>query len=89
MIMKERKLDSIYTDNYATMKVVEIGRNMITACELNKLFPKDDLMWNRAVTAGNKLTTIGTTWGIKSVKELSKDESKAVQEFLKNKDKYI
>ena len=86
MKMNER---SIYTDDFATMKVVEIRRNMITACERNKLFPKDDLMWNRAVTAGNKLTTIGTVYGIKSVKELSKDESNAVQEFLKNKDKYI
>jgi|TARA_B110000444_G_C18398495_1_gene392585 hypothetical protein len=80
---------NLYEDNYAVKKIVEIGRNMITACERNLLFPKDDLMWNRAVTAGNKLTTFGTTWGIQSVKELSSDESKAVQEFLENKDDYL
>ena len=38
------------------------------------------------VVAGNKLTTLGTTWGLKSVKDLSKSESKAVQDFLKNKE---
>ena len=62
---------------------------MITACEKNALYPKDDLMWNRAVVAGNKLTSLGTTWGIKSVQDLSKEENKAVREFLKNKDKIM
>ena len=46
-------------------------------------------MWNRAVTAGNKLTTLGTTWGIKSVSDLTNEERLAVQEFIANKDKYI
>tara|TARA_B100000524_G_scaffold132024_1_gene65524 strand:+ start:161 stop:436 length:276 start_codon:yes stop_codon:yes gene_type:complete len=80
---------SIYENNEAVMKIVEIGRNMITACEKNALYPKDDLMWNRAVVAGNKLTSLGTTWGIKSVQDLSKEENKAVREFLKNKDKIM
>lgn len=87
--MKGNEKHSIYEDSRAVMKIVEIGRNMITACERNVLFPKDDLMWNRAVTAGNKLTTLGTTWGIKSVSDLTKEESLAVQEFIANKDKYI
>ena len=80
---------SIYENNEAVLKIVEIGRNMITACEKNALYPKDDLMWNRAVVAGNKLTSLGTTWGIKSVQDLSKEENKAVREFLKNKDKIM
>ena len=80
---------SIYENNEAVMKIVEIGRNMITACEKNALYPKDELMWNRAVVAGNKLTSLGTTWGIKSVQDLSKEENKAVREFLKNKDKIM
>ena len=80
---------SIYENNEAVMKIVEIGRNMITACEKNALYPKDDLMWNRAVVAGNKLTSLGATWGIKSVQDLSKEENKAVREFLKNKDKIM
>ena len=35
-------------------KFVRMGRNLITLCELNKLYPKNDEMWNAAVTAGNK-----------------------------------
>lgn len=80
---------SIYENNEAVMMIVEIGRNMITACEKNALYSNDDYMWNTAVVAGNKLCTLGTTWGIKSVKDLSKSESKAVQDFLKNKKKIM
>ena len=80
---------SIYDSNEAVKKIVEIGRNMITACEKNVFYPQDDYMWNTAVVVGNKLTTLGTTWGLKSVKDLSKSESKAVQDFLKNKEKIM
>ena len=80
---------SIYENNEAVMMIVEKGRNMITACEKNALYSNDDYMWNTAVVAGNKLCTLGTTWGIKSVKDLSKSESKAVQDFLKNKKKIM
>ena len=62
---------------------------LITACEKNALYSDDDYMWNTAVVAGNKLCTLGTTWGIKSVKDLSKSESRAVQDFLKNKKKIM
>ena len=27
-------------------KFVRMGRNLITLCELNKLYPKNDEMWN-------------------------------------------
>jgi len=81
-------MNSIYEDSKAVMQIVKIGRQMIAACECNLLFPKDDLMWNRAVTAGNKLVTLGTPWGIKSIKDLSLEESNAVREFLTNKDNY-
>tara|TARA_Y100001963_G_C6527310_1_gene329444 strand:+ start:54 stop:305 length:252 start_codon:yes stop_codon:yes gene_type:complete len=81
--------DGIYEDSKSVKAIVEIGRNMITACEENKMYPEDDFMWNRAVVAGNKLTTIGTTWGLKSLKELSKDENKAVQHYLKYKKKFL
>jgi hypothetical protein len=53
---------SYYGDSPAVAKIVKIGREMITLCEENKLFPKDDLLWNAAVTAGNKMVTAGTTW---------------------------
>ena len=56
-------------------KFVRMGRNLITLCELNKLYPKDDEMWNAAVTAGNKLVTINTTYGMKSLSELKNKSS--------------
>ena len=66
-------------------KIVRMGRNLITLCELNKLYPKNDEMWNAAVTAGNKLVTINTTYGMKSLQELNTNEAKAVSHYL---DKY-
>jgi hypothetical protein len=53
------------------------------------MYPDDDFMWNRAVVAGNKLTTLGTTWGLQTIKDLSKDENKAVQHYLKYKKKFL
>ena len=56
---------------------------MIRLCEENKLFPKDDYLWNCAVTAGNKLTTVGTTWArVKTAGDLTQDERKAVLGYL-------
>ena len=67
-------------------KIVRMGRNLITLCELNKLYPKDDDMWNAAVTAGNKLVTTGTTWSrFQGAEDLNDLEKKAVQFYL---DKY-
>ena len=63
-------------------KMVRMGRNLITLCEQNKLYPKNDEMWNAAVTAGNRLVTINTTYGMKSLSELKKLEKKAVYDYL-------
>lgn len=72
---------SIYSDD-AIMQIVELGRRMIRKCEFENAFADDDAMWNHAVTAGNRLCTIGTTWGIQSVSELSPQEQTAVKKFL-------
>lgn len=80
-------MSGIY-ENFTTdkeEKIVRMGRNLITLCEQNKLYPKDDEMWNAAVTAGNRLVTINTTYGMKSLKELRTNEAKAVSHYL---DKY-
>jgi len=66
----------------ATMKLVKLGREMITQAEENKVFAKDDMKWNTCVVAGNKLTTIGTVWGLQDVKDLKKTEREIVLEFL-------
>jgi hypothetical protein len=65
-----------------TKKLVKLGREMITQAEENKVFAKDDAKWNICVVAGNRLTTIGTTWGLKSVKDLKPKEREVVIEFL-------
>jgi hypothetical protein len=65
-----------------TMKLVKLGREMITQAEENKVFAKDDAKWNTCVVAGNRLTTIGTTYGIQSVKDLKTNEREVVLEFL-------
>ena len=63
-------------------KMVRMGRNLITLCEQNKLYPKNDEMWNAAVTAGNQLVTINTTYGMQSLSELKTLEKKAVSDYL-------
>ena len=65
-----------------TMKLVKLGREMITQAEENKVFAKDDAKWNTCVVAGNKLTTIGTTWGLQEIKDLKKSEREIILEFL-------
>tara|TARA_B100000902_G_C27229387_1_gene873975 strand:+ start:393 stop:665 length:273 start_codon:yes stop_codon:yes gene_type:complete len=80
-------MSNIY-ENFTTEKeekIVRMGRNLITLCEKNELYPKDDEMWNAAVTAGNRLVTINTTYGMKSLRELKTNEAKAVSHYL---DKY-
>lgn len=65
-----------------TMKLVKLGREMITQAEENKVFAKDDAKWNQCVVAGNKLTTIGTVYGLQNIKDLKKSEREIVLEFL-------
>jgi|TARA_B100001093_G_C25936776_1_gene639168 hypothetical protein len=65
-----------------TMKLVKLGREMITQAEENKVFAKDDAKWNTCVVAGNRLTTIGTTWGLQEIKDLKKSEREIILEFL-------
>ena len=65
-----------------TMKLVKLGREMITQAEENKVFAKDDKKWNTCVVAGNKLTTIGTVWGLQDIKDLKQSEREIVLEFL-------
>ncbi len=64
-----------------TMKLVKLGREMITQAEENKVFAKDDAKWNTCVVAGNRLTTIGTTWGLQEIKDLKKSEREIILEF--------
>jgi hypothetical protein len=73
------------------MKIVKLGREIITACEMGELHAGNDedslRLWNAAVTAGNKMTTIGLTYSrFNGISDLTKTEQTAVQEFLIAKD---
>ncbi len=81
--MQEIKQFSYYGDSPAVQKIVKMGRELITLCEKNELYPKDDLMWNAAVTAGNKMVTAGTTWArFTDTSSLTELEKKAVLGYL-------
>ena len=64
-------------------KIVRMGRNLITLAEKNELYPKDDEMWNAAMSAGNKMVTIGLPFSrFEGVKDLTSKEQRAVKMFL-------
>lgn len=66
--------------------IIKLGRTLIDLAEENQIYPKDDHLWNCAVTAGNKMVTIGTTWArFNSFKDLSNDERQAVLGFIESK----
>lgn len=66
--------------------IVALGRELINKCEKNELYPKDDLLWNAAVTAGNKMVTVGTVWTrFKDFSSLDRNETQAVLGFIKSK----
>ena len=83
-------LKDYYADDPQVMKIVKLGREMITKAEKNEIFNGNDddsyELWNALVTAGNKFTTYGMTWStFKELTDLSKMESKAVRLFLDSK----
>ena len=84
--MQKYKQLSYYGDSPAVAKIVSMGREIITLCENNKLYPKDDALWNAAVTAGNKMVTTGTPWSrVKETSSLTELEKKALIGYLEQK----
>tara|TARA_B100001245_G_scaffold229554_1_gene208019 strand:- start:454 stop:720 length:267 start_codon:yes stop_codon:yes gene_type:complete len=73
-----------YEDNPQFRQLIKLGRDMITLCEENKIFADDDAKWNACVTAGNRLVTVGTTYGLKDIRELSPLERLALREFMES-----
>ncbi len=82
--------DSIYTSPESQMAIVKMGREIITMCEVGELHAGNDeeslQLWNAAVTAGNKMTTIGLTYSrFNSVDDLTPLEKKAVLTYVKER----
>jgi hypothetical protein len=71
-----------YEDNPHLQKLIKLGRDMIQACEYDNIFKEDDAKWCACVTAGNKLTTVGTVWGLQDIKELTTFEREVVTEYM-------
>ena len=66
---------------------INLGRELITKCETNEIFPEDNeetlTLWNAAVTAGNKFVTYGMTWSkFKGMDDLTELEKSAVRIYL-------
>ena len=83
--------DSIYTSPESQMHIVKLGREIITACEMGELHPGNDeeslRLWNAAVTAGNKMTTIGLTYSrFKTVNDLTPLEQDSVLTYIKERE---
>ena len=62
-------------------KIVRMGRNLITLQKRTNCIPRM-MKCGMQMTAGNKLVTINTTYGMKSLSELSSKEAKAVSHYL-------
>ena len=77
---------SYYDDSPQVKQFVKLGRELISLAEENKIYPKDDALWNAAVTACNKLVTAGTPWArFKDTSSFSNIEKKAVLGYLEQK----
>ena len=77
---------SYYDDSPQVKQFVKLGRELISLAEENKIYPKDDALWNAAVTAGNKLVTAGTPWArFKDTNSFNELEKQAVLGYLEQK----
>ena len=77
---------SYYDDSPQVKQFVKLGRELIRLAEENKIYPKDDALWNAAVTAGNKLVTAGTPWArFKDTSSFNQLEKQAVLGYLEQK----
>ena len=72
-------------ENERNKTIVRIGQEMIDQAEYHGLFNENNAKWNHAITAANKLISIGTVWGIQSVSELTDPEKQVVTEYLNAK----
>lgn len=86
------RVGEYYAEDPKVMQVVRLGQELINNCENGTIFNGNDddsyELWNAAVTAGNRMTTFGMVWSnFKSIKQLSKIESKALIQYLNFKEK--
>jgi hypothetical protein len=62
--------------------MAQLGRELVSSAE-NMTIQYDDESWNAAITAGDKLTRFGTTYGPKSLtKDFTKEERRVILQFM-------
>lgn len=75
-----------YEMTQSEKRIVEIARNMMREVEENRLFQDDDDLWNAAMSAGNKMVTIGLPFSrFNKIDDLTSSEKRAVRTFLTTK----
>lgn len=79
-----RKIEqSYYGVNPIQKKIIEIARNMMLEVEEHRLFANDDEMWNAAMSAGNKMVTVGLPYSrFEKIQDLNAKEQRALSHFL-------
>lgn len=78
---------SYYDLSPAEQKLVEIGRELMTLAEEHLIYKDNDELWNAALTAGSKLTTVGSIFSrFNGLEDLDKNEKKVLRDYL-NKSK--
>lgn len=85
--MKEREIIMSYYDlTPAQQKLVEIGRELSTLAEEHLIYRDNDALWNAALSAGSKLTTVGTIFTrFNGLEDLTENEKHVLREFLNSK----
>ena len=64
-------------------QIVELARSMMYEVEERNMFCDNDEMWNAAMSAGNKMVTIGLPFSrFEGVNDLTNKEQRAVKMFL-------
>lgn len=64
-------------------QIVELARSMMYEVEERNMFSDNDEMWNAAMSAGNKMVTIGLPFSrFEGVSDLTSKEQRAVKMFL-------
>jgi len=76
-------MKSYYDLSPAEAKLVEIGRELMTLAEEHIIYKDNDELWNAAVSAGEKLTTVGSIFSrFNGIQDLTTVEKKVLRDFL-------
>jgi hypothetical protein len=77
---------SYYDLSPAEQRLVNIGRELMTLAEEHIIYRDNDELWNAAISAGSKLTTVGSIFSrFNGIDDLDTVEKKVLREFLNSR----